>query len=120
VSRWDGSRYAPADSSPAWLALRDRVAPGQHLYETTPGYDGSFTLLAIGARAEQGRPGPPDLYVSFRGDGGWNDPRPLGSGVNTLATENFAFYGPGGRELYFVRDFSAIHRVSLERALGPR
>jgi len=120
VSRWDGSRYAPADSSPAWLALRDRVAPSQHLYETTPGYDGSFTLLAIGARAERGRPGPPDLYVSFRGDDGWNDPRPLASGVNTPATENFAFYGPAGRELYFVRDFAAIHRVSLQRALGPR
>ena len=120
VSRWDGSRYARADSSPVWLALRDRVAPGQYLYETTPGYDGSFTLLAIGARTQERRPGSPDLYVSFKGHDEWTDPRPLTSGVNTPATENFAFYGPGGRDLYFVRDFASIHRVRLERALGPR
>jgi hypothetical protein len=120
VSRWDGSRYGQADSSHAWLALRDRVAAGQHLYETTPGHDGTFTVLVIGARSEGQRPGPPDLYVSFRSDTGWTEPRPLRAGVNTPVTENFAFYGPGGRELYFVRDFAAIQRVSLERALGPR
>jgi hypothetical protein len=28
--------------------------------------------------------------------------------------------GPGGRELYFVRDFATIHRLPLDRALGPR
>jgi len=120
VSRWDGSRYTPADTSPPWLALRGRVRHGQYLYETTPGYDGTFTLLVIGARNEGGRPGPPDLYVSFRGDAGWADPRPLQNGVNTPATENFAFYGSEGRELYFVRDFATVHRLPLERALGPR
>ena len=120
VSRWDGSRYGPADSSTAWLAVRDSAASGQHLYETTPGYDGSFVLLVIGPRSEGERPGPPDLYVSFRGDAGWTRPRPLLAGVNTPATENFAFYGPGGRDLYFVRDFAAFHRVPLDRALGPR
>jgi hypothetical protein len=60
VGRWAGSRYGPADSSSAWLALRDRVGPGQHLYEATPGYDGTFVLLVIGPRGEGERPGPPD------------------------------------------------------------
>jgi hypothetical protein len=40
--------------------------------------------------------------------------------VNTPATEKFALYGPGGRDLHFVRDFATIHRVPLEPALGPR
>jgi hypothetical protein len=96
------------------------VAADQHLYETTPGYDGTFTLLVIGARNEGMPPGPPDLYVSFRGDAGWTQPRGLSGGVNTPATENFAFCGPGGRELYFVRDFATIHTLPLQRALGPR
>jgi WD40-like Beta Propeller Repeat len=120
VSRWDGSGYGSADTSAAWLAWRDRVQRGSHLYETTPGYDGSFTLLVIGERPDTGRPGPPDIYVSFREEPGWTAPRRLGAAVNTPLTENFAFYSPGGRELYFVRDFAGFYRVPLEQALGPR
>jgi hypothetical protein len=103
-----------------WLALRDRVEPGRHLYEVTPGYDGSFALLVVGERPDSGRPGPPDLQVSFRSDTGWTAPRPLQGGVNTPLTENFAFYSPGGRELYFVRDFAGFHHLPLALALGPR
>jgi hypothetical protein len=43
-----GPADGPADSSPGWLALRDRRAPGQHLDETTPGYDGTFTPTGAG------------------------------------------------------------------------
>ena len=120
VSRWDGTRYGRPDTSAAWLAWRDRIGPARHLYETTPGYDGSFVLLVIGERPGSGRPGPPDLEVSFRADTGWTAPRPLRAGVNTAATENFAFYSPDGRELYFVREFARFYRLPLERALGPR
>jgi hypothetical protein len=120
VSRWDGEQYGTPDTSAGWLTWRNRIEPGRYLYETTPGYDGSFMLLAIGERPDSGRPGPPDLHVSFRSDTGWTTPRPLGAGVNTPLTENFAFYGPGGRELYFVRDFTGFYHLPLERALGPR
>ena len=37
VSRWEGGKYTTADTSAAWLVLRDRMGPRQHLYETTPG-----------------------------------------------------------------------------------
>jgi hypothetical protein len=120
VSRWEGDGYGTPDSSGVWLALRDRVEPGRHLYEVTPGYDGSFALLVVGERPDSGRPGPPDLQVSFRSDTGWTAPRPLQGGVNTPLTENFAFYSPGGRELYFVRDFAGFHHLPLALALGPR
>lgn len=117
VSRWDGRQYVAPDTSAGWLTWRDRIEPGRHLYETTPGYDGSFLLLVIGERPDSGRPGPPDLYVTFRSDTGWTAPRPLGAGVNTPGTENFAFYGAGGRELYFVRDFSEFYHLPVVRAL---
>lgn len=120
VSRWDGERYAAPDTSAGWLTWRGRIEPGHQLYETTPGWDGSFVLLVIGERPDSGRPGPPDLHVSFRSDTGWTAPRPLEAGVNTPLAENFAFYGPGGRELYFVRDFAGFYHLPLERALGPR
>jgi WD40-like Beta Propeller Repeat len=120
VSRWDGTRYGRPDTTEAWSAARQRLAAGQHLYETTPGYDGSFALLVIGERPDSGPPGPPDLHVMFRSDTGWSAPRPLAAGVNTPATENFAFYSPGGRDLYYVRDFAGFYRVPLREALGRR
>jgi WD40-like Beta Propeller Repeat len=120
VSRWASDRYGKPDTSAAWLAWRNRMEPGRHLYEVTPGYDGSFALLVVGERPDSGPPGPPDLYVSFRSDTRWTPPRPLQAGVNTPLAENFAFYSPGGRELYFVRDFALLLRLPLDRALGPR
>jgi hypothetical protein len=120
VSRWQNGRYGKADTSAAWLALRERAGPGRHLYETTPGYDDTFTLLVIGERPDSGRPGPPDLYASFRTDTGWTAPRRLEAGISTPETENFPFYGPGGRELYFVRDFARFYHLPLDRALGLR
>ena len=120
VSRWEGEGYGKADTSAAWLALRDRVGPGRHLYELTPGYDGSFALLVVGERPDSGPPGPPDLQVSFRSDTGWTAPRPLQGGVNTALAENFAFYAPGGRDLYFVRGFERFYRLPLDLALGRR
>jgi hypothetical protein len=120
VSRWTGDRYGKPDTSGAWLAWRNRIGAGRHLYEVAPGFDGSFALLVIGERPDGGRPGPPDLHVSFRSDTGWTEARPLESGVNTPSTENFPFYSPDGRELYFVRDFARFYRLPLDRALGRR
>jgi hypothetical protein len=120
VTRWVRDGYGKADTSAAWLGLRGRVGPDQHLYETTPGYDGTFALLTMGERPDSGRPGPADLYVSFRLDTAWTTPRPLQAGVNTPGTENFAFYSAGGRELFYVRDFAQIYHLPLARALGPR
>ena len=120
VSRWDGDRYGKADTSDIWSSLRGLMGPEQNLYETTPGYGGTYALLAIGERPDTGRAGPPDLYVSFHSDTGWTLPRPLQGGVNTGATENFAFYAPDGRVLFYVRDFARIYHLPLARALGPR
>ncbi|HEU5039487.1 MAG TPA: PQQ-dependent sugar dehydrogenase, partial [Gemmatimonadales bacterium] len=119
LTRWDGRRFGPPDTSAAWLALSRRTKPGQHLYETTPGYDGTYQLLMIGAREGDGsRAGAPDIHVARRTPTGWSDPTPLAGGVNTTGTENFPFYGREGRDLLFVRDFERILRVPLDRAIG--
>jgi hypothetical protein len=120
VSRWEGDGYGTPDSSGVWLALRDRVEPGRHLYEVTPGYDGSFALLVVGERPRQ-RPARPArspgvVPVGHRVDGAETAP-----GRSQHAPDgDFAFYSPGGRELYFVRDFAGFHHLPLALALGPR
>ena len=119
VSRWNGKAYGAPDTSAVWLAVRELIDLGQHLYETTPGYDGTYALAMIGAQPDSGRPGPADVYVTFPSDQGWGRLQPLAGGVNSTGTENFPFYSPGGRELWFVRDFAAFHRLPLDRALGP-
>jgi glucose/arabinose dehydrogenase len=118
VSRWNGQAFGAPDTSAAWLAWRGRLGPGRYLYETVPGHDGTYVLLMIGAQPAGERPGPPDIFAAFRTPTGWSEPVPLAGGVNTPATENFPFYSPGGRDLYFVRDFARIHRVPLAQALN--
>ena len=118
LSRWNGRTFGAPDTSGTWLAWRDRLGTGRHLYETAPGHDGTYVLLMIGQRPPGGRPSPPDIYAAFRTPTGWSEPAPLAKPINTPAAENFPFYSPDGRDLYFVREFARFHRVPLARAVG--
>jgi hypothetical protein len=112
--------WQPADTSARWLSLRNAVG-SLHVYETMPGPDDSFALLtAAPVDTLTRRPGPPDLHVVYRTADGWTAPEPLQADVNSPLTENFPFFSPGGRELFFVRDFAEFVHVDLAAALGPR
>ena len=118
-ARWDGERYGAPQLAPAWEHFRDRVPEGHHLWETTPGNDGTYVILEISrSDAETGRPGPADLWFARRSPGGWGEARPVAGNVNTSGNENFVFYSPDGRFLYFVRDFNAFYRLPVAVALG--
>jgi hypothetical protein len=97
-----------------WYVQREGDSWGGPVFMADASAWGHYHCL----RPDGGRPRPPDLHVSFRVDSGWTAPRPLRGGVNTPQTENFAFYSPGGRELYFVRDFAGLYHLPLGAALG--
>jgi hypothetical protein len=59
-----------------------------------------------------------DIWVAEKRGDAWSDPRPIGGGVNSDGFDVFPFVSPDGRELYFVRDFTAFYRVPLAVALG--
>lgn len=61
--------------------------------------------------------GGDDLYISYRQDGGWTEPRNLGEPINSSEYEYGPLVSPDSRWLYFTthRDGSAdIYRVALK------
>ena len=115
VTRWSGREYsAPEvfDLGERWRSWKPELAGS--LASLAP--DRSFAILEL-ARSEGNRRRPPDLYVSFRRGDTWSDPQPLGGGVNTQATENFAMLSPDTKYVYFVRDFSGFYRAPLDKVM---
>lgn len=60
--------------------------------------DGKVMILSM---ESFGTFGAEDLYVSFKKDGKWSDPRNLGSEVNTHMQELSPFLAADGKSLYF-------------------
>jgi L-ascorbate metabolism protein UlaG (beta-lactamase superfamily) len=99
-----------------WKAWRPdvRIAGG------APGPGGRLVFLDVATTNPRTGRGASDIWVSVRRDDGWSDPAPLGGGVNSDGYDVFPFVSPDGRDLYFVRDFTAFHRVALADALPAR
>jgi hypothetical protein len=117
VSRWNGSAFGvPVVDDPAarWKSWR----PDLHVWNGVPSPDGSFMILEI-SRVDTAtrRRAPGDLWVSVSRNGTWAEPRRLGPGVNSDQTENFVFFSPDGRVMYFVREFAAFYRVGVDEIL---
>lgn len=122
VTRWTGDGFGPHQphATPAVDRWRDWRA-GTFVWGGSQHPDGSLVLLYISeVDTTTRRPGPTDMWVTFRDGGDWTEPRRLGAGVNTPAGEGFGLFSPDGRALYFVRDFARYYWVDLEAAVGPR
>ncbi|HEX6063002.1 MAG TPA: amidohydrolase family protein, partial [Longimicrobiales bacterium] len=112
--------YAQADTAAAWKHWQVNLPRNLFLYETSPGHDGSYVLLMVAPRNEQGRPAAgADIWVAFHKDGRWSNARAL-DGINSRETENFPFFSPDGRELFFVREFREFRSIPLSYTLGAR
>lgn len=117
VSRWNGKEYAaPAPFEPVerWKNWRTdlRISGG------SPGSDGQTIFFDVLARNPQtGRFTTSDIWVSFKQDNHWTEPKPLGAGINQEGFDVFPFFSPDGKQMYFVRDFAAFYRIPLAEAL---
>lgn len=60
------------------------------------------SYLIFGAGREDGY-GQSDIYVSFRKNGAWTEPKNLGNEINTPANEFGPFFSPDGKYLFFCR-----------------
>lgn len=79
--------------------------------------DQSYIVFAVYGRTDGAGDG--DLYVSHREGDVWTAPRPLGSGVNTVAREYCPIVSPDGRWLYFTSQRGFTDRPQ-ERPLTAR
>ena len=121
VAQPTGDGYAAADTLPAWAYWVEQAPDGYHLFDVVTAPDGSYALLAVGERPNpQARPGPSDLWIAWREGDGWLPAVRIEADVNTPAFENFPFWSPSGRELYFVRDFATLYRLPVSSLPAKR
>lgn len=79
--------------------------------------DESFLIFASNGRPDTR--GAYDLYVSFRRDGRWTEPRNLGDAVNTAGWEFGAKLTPDGRRLLFTSTRGGFDRPLRRRLEYP-
>jgi L-ascorbate metabolism protein UlaG (beta-lactamase superfamily) len=105
---------APYADVERWKGWRPdvRVAGG------APGPGGRLVFLDVATTNPATGRGASDIWVSVRRGDRWTEPRPLGAGVNSDGYDVFPFVSPDGLELFFVRDFSAFHRLPLADAVA--
>jgi dipeptidyl aminopeptidase/acylaminoacyl peptidase len=97
-ARWLGDHFAEPENLGAVINT-----PGQEI-EAYVSPDERFLLFAAKGRPE-GR-GEYDLFVSYRCEGQWTPPQPLGADVNSEGWDFGARISPDGRSLYFTSNRS--------------
>lgn len=113
----DGQYGVAAD--PGYPDVLTASPEGYRNYGPTFSPDGRLAILGIArVNPETRRQDPLDLWFSRLENGRWSAPTPLGGGVTTAADENFPFFSPDGCALYFTRDYSTFHHVSVAAAVA--
>jgi L-ascorbate metabolism protein UlaG (beta-lactamase superfamily) len=114
---WTGTEYSspePYADVERWKGWRPDVT----VVGGSPGPEGRLVFLDVATTNPRTGRAASDIWVSVRRGDGWAEPAPLGGGVNSEGYDVFPFVSPDGRDLYFVRDFAAFHRISLADALA--
>jgi hypothetical protein len=84
----------------------------------SPSPDGNIVFLDVLRFDTNGHNVGSEIWISRRKGQDWTDPAPLGESINAAGSNLFPFFSPDGATLYFVRDFKAFYRVSLNAALA--
>lgn len=100
---WRAPRAGDGFGPPENLAALN--TPGNEI-EAFAAPDESWLILASDGRADT--LGKYDLYVSWRCDGAWTEPRHLGDGINSDAKDYAPKLSPDGRYLFFTSNRSTF------------
>jgi Tol biopolymer transport system component len=108
-SRWTEQGYASPEHLPSPINTDHREAG----VFVSP--DHSFIMF------ESNRPGGlgrTDLYISYRRDGRWTEPKNLGASFNSPSNETSAILSRDGRTIYFTSDRRSATAPSIGRGLS--
>ena len=111
VSYWTGRAFeAPVAYMPVnfWSG---RVGDTLFVWGGQPRPDGRAVILEVSRYDSRHRPGPADLWITCESERGWTIPRPMPDSINTAGNENFVFFAPDAKRMYFVRDFRELLSV---------
>jgi len=117
-ARWVGDHFGTPENLGEPINTPDQ--------EIEPWISPDGRMLVFSGRGRPGGAGDYDLFVSFRCQGRWTEPRPLGAGVNSAGWEFGPRFSPDGRTFYFTSNRSdwpaspakALSVAELERKLS--
>ena len=115
-SRWNGREY----TEPVIFKEVERWKkwnPAVRIVGGSPGPTNDIVFLDVATRDSATGKRASDIWVSFKRNGKWMNPKPLGKEINKDGFDVFPFFSPDKKYMYFVRDFRSFHRVSLVDAL---
>ena len=116
-ARWTGTEYGapePYADVERWKGWRPDVT----VVGGSPGPGGRLVFLDVATTNPQTGRAASDIWISMRRDNGWTEPAPLRAGINSDGYDVFPFVSPDGKDLYFVRDFTAFLHIPLADALA--
>ncbi len=97
-AEWRGDRFGPPENLGEVINTADQ--------EIEPYISPDERFLIFAAKGRPDAKGAYDLFVSFRCEGTWTAPRPLGAGVNSAGWDFGARLSPDGRYLFFTSNRS--------------
>jgi Tol biopolymer transport system component len=100
IGKWD--IYYVKSNNGKYEKLENIGSPINQLYAWDPCITPDESYLIFGAGRANGY-GQSDLYVSFKKNGAWTEPKNLGSEINTKDNEFGPFLSPDNKFLFFCR-----------------
>jgi Tol biopolymer transport system component len=100
VGKWD--IYFVKSNKGRYDKLENIGSPINQVFTWDPCIAPDESYLIFGAGRADGY-GQSDLYISFRKNGAWTEPKNLGSSINTKANEFGPFLSPDNEYLFFCR-----------------
>jgi len=114
IGKWD--IYFVKSNKGKYDKLENIGSPINKLYAWDPCIAPDESYLIFGAGRQDGY-GQSDLYISFKRNGLWTEPKNLGNKINTKANEFGPFLSPDNKYLFFCRHDGAkgdIYWVDLD------
>jgi hypothetical protein len=100
IGKWD--IYFVISNNGKYDKLENIGSPINKLYAWDPCIAPDESYLIFGAGRADGY-GQSDLYISFKKNGEWTEPKNLGNKINTKANEFGPFLSPDNKYLFFCR-----------------
>jgi hypothetical protein len=100
IGKWD--IYLVKSSSGVYNTLENIGSPINKIYAWDPCIAPDESYLVFSAGREDGY-GQSDLYVSFKNNGAWTEPKNLGNQINTNGNDFGPFLSPDNKYLFFCR-----------------
>jgi Tol biopolymer transport system component len=101
IGKWDIYFVKPINSK--YDKLENLGSPINQIYTWDPCIASDESYLIFSAGRADGY-GQSDLYISFKNNGIWTEPKNLGNSINTNANEFGPFLSPDNKYLFFCRN----------------